>query len=217
MENTESRESKKIVALVILIATVMISTTSATYAWFALSASNATAITGNTATAALTLTVSRSAPATATNMVPQLESALGAAMNGTNKCIDGNGNTICHVYTITVKNGSSATALLTTTITFAHSADVISNGTLSTKGMPNLKWRKTTNTTQLGNYTTNDASIITTQTIEANKSLTANATAIYYIVIWINETSSAQYDSGTFTATINVNTPNGGLTSTIRS
>ena len=218
MKNTDSqnKDSKKIFALIVLIATLMITETGATYAWFALTASNSTAIAGNAATAALQLTITKNAPTTVKPMVPQTEAGLGTAMNGTNKCQDGNLNTVCHVYTIAVKNNSTAGVKITSTIKFTHSADVISNGSLTTKGMPNLKWRKTTNATTLGSNSTTDASIITAQTIEANKSLATGATATYYIVIWINETGAAQSDTGTWSATIDVNSSaGGGLTSTI--
>ena len=212
-------DSKKILTMIIMIATLMICTTSATYAYFALTPVTNNAITGTAATASLTLTVTKNYPETNTGpLVPQLETALGSAMNSTNKCVDGNGNVICQVYTVTITNSSTAGVVVNGTITFSHDQDVITSGTLTTSAMPNLKWRKTTSTTVLGTDTTNDASIITAQSLASNVSLAASASATYYMVIWISETGSEQNDTGNYSAVIEFTSSNGtGITSTITS
>ena len=90
-------DSKKIFTMLIMVFTLMICTTSATYAYFALSVEN-NAMGGTAATANLGLSVVQADLKNVdhTNvMVPQLETALGAAMNTTNKCVDGNNNVIC--------------------------------------------------------------------------------------------------------------------------
>ena len=99
-------DSKKIVILIVLIATLMLGTTGATYAYFALTATNSSTITGTAATTSLELTVTQAALKSGNTgvMVPQKEAALATAMNSTNKCVDGNNNVICKVYTITVTN-----------------------------------------------------------------------------------------------------------------
>ena len=220
--NKKNNDSKKITFTLILVLVLMVTTTGGTYAYFALSATNSTTVTGTAATASLQLTVSEKAPNGKTStgvLVPQLETYLGSAMNGTNLCVDGNTNIVCKVYEIKIENKSSAAVKLDGYITFAHSADVISNGSLATKAMPNLKWRRTTNATTLGSNTTQDASVITRQSLISNVSLAkTNGSQTYYIVIWINETNSAQNDNGTFTATIEFEGDDGrGITSTIRS
>lgn len=211
----KENDSKKIVAMIIMITTLMVCVTSATYAYFALAPVSNNSITGTAATASLTLSVTKNAP-TKTNtgvMVPQLESALASAMNSTNACVDGNTNVICQVYTITVTNTSTATVQVNGTITFSGSTN-----------MPNLKWRKATNATTLGTGTTTAANVTTAQVLDTNKSLAKNASATYYVVIWINAqldasgNEVAQTDTGTFRATIQFTSSNGtGVTSTITS
>lgn len=217
MYNSETinndNDSKKILAMIVMIATLMVCTTSATYAWFAIAPVSNNTVTGTAASAGLTLTVTKSAPtSTPGPMVPQLSSSLATAMNSTNKCIDGNGNTVCQVYTITVNNTSSAAVEVNGTITFSGSTS-----------MPNLKWYKATNATTLGatlDNTTNigtAANTASAQTLASAVDLAATSgSATYYVVVWIREINSAQEDTGTFRATIEFTSSNGtGITSTI--
>lgn len=201
----QERDSKKIIAMIVLIATLMVCTTSATYAYLAFTATN-NVMTGTVAASGLTLTVTKATQKTSNTgvMVPQLESALGTAMNSTNQCVDGNGNIVCNVYTITVSTTSTATTPTTGTITFTNPS-------------ANLKWKLVNNATTVGSNgtatkaTTSAATFATPTFTAANKSFT------YYIVVWINETGAVQTDSGTWRATIAFNNENGGITSTIRS
>ena len=206
---SNDNDSKKITFAVVAVLVLMLAVTSSTYAWFAVNATNNNVITGTASNASLELTVTKNAP-TKTNtgvMVPQLETYLGTAMNSSNGCVDSNNNIVCQVYTITVKNTSNATVTLDGTITFGNSST-----------LPNLKWRKTTNATTLGSYTTNAANVSTAQTLDTAKQLARNATETYTIVVWINEINSAQSDTGTYTATIAFTGSDGrGITSTIRS
>ncbi|MBQ6476831.1 MAG: hypothetical protein IJI43_00085, partial [Bacilli bacterium] len=100
------KDSKKILYIVVSIITLIITITGSTYAYFALSTSNNNAITGTTADVGLTLTVTKLKPNTNTTdyLVPQLESALGTAINNTNNCKDANTNTVCQVYKATLTN-----------------------------------------------------------------------------------------------------------------
>lgn len=222
VENNEIKEasdSKKIITLVVLILTVMVCTTSATYAYFALTPVTNSSVTGTAASASLALSVTKNFPTKVNTgvLVPQREAALGSAMGSTYGCVDGNTNIVCQVYTITVTNNSSAQVVVNGTITFAN----------STK-MPNLKWRKTTNTTTLGSNATNAANTTTEQALASNVTLkktgVSGNTATYYIVVWINAQLDsngkevAQTDTGTYTATIKFTSSNGtGITSTITS
>lgn len=219
VENNQSSDSKKIITLVVLILTVMVCTTSATYAYFALAPATNSAVTGTAASASLSLSVTKNFPTKANTgvLVPQKEAALASAMGSTYGCVDGNTNIVCQVYTITVTNNSSAQVVVNGTITFAN----------STK-MPNLKWRRTTNTTTLGSNATNAANTASEQSLASNitlkKSGVSGNTATYYIVVWINAqldssgNEVAQTDTGTYTATIKFTSSNGtGITSTITS
>ena len=253
--NTVNKENdndtRKIFTMLVMVFTLMICTTSATYAYFALNATDAN-MTGTAATASLTLTVTEAALGGGTNsgttqsavMVPQLETYLENAIGANYKCVDGNGNTVCKVYTITVTNTSTAAVSVNGTIQFSLS------GTDAT--MPNLKWRMIESTTSLGSDTTGSyagvavgdidtlsttADITNTSSIFdltsgsvcdiENSNITGctgvplaktNGTKTYYIVVWINEINTAQYDSGQWTGTITFTGENGkGVTSTITS
>ena len=231
----KNNDTKKIATLVILILTVMISTTGATYAYFQISASNTTAMTGTAATVELSLEVTRETPDTtkwnASNkvMVPQLSTALGTAMNATNKCVDGNSNVVCEVFKIVITNGSTSSVRLRGAVFFPG---IDSSGTSDTLVFNNLYWRQTTNANTVGNNT-----IFKTSTSETTNSTTAeaeNATLVadlllapsasqtYYVAVWIKEINSDQNntDKGTWTATVSFKdkvNPNKGVTSTITS
>ena len=224
-------DSKKITITLVLILVLMVTTTGGTYAYLALSANNATTVTGTVASTGLTLAVEQQPLKNTTNtgvMVPQLETYLGTAMNGTNKCVDGNDNVVCKVYKVTITNTSSSAVSVVGTIQFSG------NGS-----MTNLKWRRTSNATTLGSYSTiavgtntsnkYDLSAGTACTTNATQGTQSGCTTVnlkktgvtgnsqdFYFVVWINETGAVQTDSGTFTATIEFIGANGrGVTSTI--
>jgi len=232
VNSNKETDTRKIFTMVVLIFTLMICTTSATYAYFAISATSQN-MTGTAATASLSLSVVQADLKNATNsgvMVPQRESALGTAMNSTNKCVDGNDNIVCKVYTVTVTNGSSAAVRVRGTIQFSGNTN-----------MPNLKWRRADSATSLGsnNSVAVGTNTTTTYDIVAGTSCTTvggvdtgctpislaktNGSATYYIVVWINapmtgDIEQSQNDSGTWSATIRFEGENGsGITSTITS
>ena len=225
-------DSKKITITLVLILTLMVTTTGGTYAYLAFGDTiNNNTVTGSIASASLQLTVAEQAPNGETStgvMVPQLETYLGTAMNGTNKCVDGNDNVVCKVYKVTITNTSSSAVSVVGTIKFSG------NGS-----MTNLKWRRTSNATTLGSYSTiavgtntsnkYDLSAGTACTTNATQGTQSGCTTVnlkktgvtgnsqdFYFVVWINETGAVQTDSGTFTATIEFIGANGrGVTSTI--
>lgn len=229
-ENTsKDNDSRKIVTMVVMVCALMLCTTGATYAYFALTATNNVA-TGTAATASLTLAVSEAtlggtlSGTTQTNkMVPQEDTTLGTAMGTSYKCVDGNGNTVCKVYSITVTNGSTAAVKVIGTIQFSGN-----------DSMPNLRFRRTESETALGSYTTSAVGadttglwdIVTTGstcTVSAgggcnSVSLAAGGSTTFYIVVWIEETGDTQTDTGTWRGTITFQGENGtGVTSTITS
>lgn len=233
-ENNKPKNSKKIVITTALILLLMISVTGATYAYFAISATNSATVTGTAAEVGLTLQV-KEAPLTTPNtgvMVPQLASAIGTAINNSNKCVDGNGNIVCKVYEIKITNEGTAAVEVNGTIAFVSTTNGKAIGT-------NLKWRRIQSNTALSSTTTGayaqagvTASTSATDLISGTActvgsncqpiSIGAGAYETYYIVIWINEiTTGDQYGvdgDRTFTGTITFTASNGkGVTSTITS
>lgn len=231
----KNNDSKKILTLIILIATIMISTTGATYAYFAFSASSNNTITGTAATASISFSATPSLiapPSTATDyttkpMVPQkalngstnvLQKALtGVKPTGESAvipCVDANKNVVCRAYTFTIKNDSTATAVLRGRIKFNWA---------SGSSFTNLKWKLMTNATTVAASSGNAGLSATTafQDFETNISLAPDGTKQFWVIVWIEETGAVQNstDYGTWYGTIEFinNTDGSGLTSTITS
>ena len=190
---------------VIGVATLIVAIIGATFAYFTATASNSTTIAGNAASVGLTLSVEKVSHGDK-GLVPQLETALSAAMKGkdgagtgSDSCIDGNGNTVCQVYKITVGNTGTAEAKLTGTLDL-------------TKGsITNLKWATVTG---WGSEPAAQGAKADNKLVE-NVTISGSGSQEYYVVIWIQETNAAQEDTGGFSGTVAFNAADGsGVTST---
>lgn len=216
----KNNDSKGISFLTIAILTIIVAIAGSTFAFFQVTASNNNIIKGDSAYTAnsLQLTVALSSTNATGKLVPQLavsgttnvlQSAVTGA-TGKGSCVDANGNTICKVYTITVKNNTTTKYYVTGTLA------------LTADSMPNLKWARGTSATA-GFSGTGTTYTKTDTALASNVELAGGASASYYVVIWINETGSAQTDSGSFSGTVTFNgystsgTSVSGVTSTIRS
>ena len=213
IKDSRQEEKKKNFFLSLGLIVFALCVTGATYAYFALTASN-NAITGTVGGATLTLTVNKIVPTnTTTNMIPQLESTLDEAISSTYNCVDDHDNVVCQVYKATITNTGQATAELKGTIAFTYTTN--STYTVEEK-LPNLKWKRITDATTIGEYNTYQA-LTTEQAFEESKVFAPGGTEDYYFVVWIDETGEVQLDSGTFNAIINFESADGeGITSTIR-
>ena len=210
---------------VIGVATLIVAIIGATFAYFTATASNNT-VTGKAAQAGLELEVKQTSTGTG-DMVPQLNSAIASAVTGTDSksCVDGNGNTVCKVYSVTLTNTGSSAVTVSGTIAFT-------GGTFT-----NLKWGKadvvTGFTADNSKYVAMGATPVTDIVNPAKTDTNAAVTTLqatgqegnsitFYIVVYIDETSTKQdeTDTGTFTGTITFNsasadgTSTSGLTST---
>ena len=126
----KEKDFRNIALTVLGVFIVLAIVSGSTFAYYAFTATNSNTITGTAATAqGLALSVTKLAGGTG-NMVPQLSNTLRKAIVGTsaNKCIDGNGNTVCHIYRIDLTNAATAAFAYRVNISF-------SGGTFS-----NLKW-----------------------------------------------------------------------------
>lgn len=213
----EKNDFKGITFISIGILTIVVAIAGATYAWFAVSATNTNVVSGESGykdtTLILTVDDSTKTSVGSKSLIPQKDSAIQSAVTGDDDngpCVDANGNAICKVYTITVKNNTTTTYYVDGT--FALTAD----------GMPHLKWAKGTSATAgfpspSGTYNTK-----ATTTLVNDVKLTGGASASYYVVVWISEANAAQTDSGRFTGTVTFTGSNAagsstGITSTITS
>ena len=185
---------------VIGVATLIVAIIGATFAYFTATASNNTTIAGNAASVGLNLSVEKVSSGDK-GLVPQLEETLNNAMVGTDgqTCVDANNNTVCQVYNITVQNTGTAEAKLSGTLTL-------------TKGnVKNLKWATVTG---WGSSPTAGEEVVNDVLVDS-VTISGSGSQEYYAVIWIDETTEAQDDSGTFTGTVTFNAADGsGVTST---
>ena len=190
---------------VIGVATLIVAIIGATFAFFTATANDTSTIQGNAATVSLGLSVEKVSDGEK-GLVPQLEKALSSAMKGVDgagtgedSCVDANGNTVCQVYKITVTNSGTGDAKL--------------NGTLALeKGdVANLKWATVTGwgTDPVAQGAKGD------NNIDTNVTVTGGGNKEYYVVIWIEELTTPQDDTGNFTGIVTFNAADGqGVTST---
>lgn len=213
----KNNDFKGIAFISVGILTIVVAIAGATYAWFAVSATNNNVVSGESGytASALTLTVTHSTNSSVgtKKLIPQKDTAIQKAVTGASgkgACVDANGNAICKVYTITVKNNTTTQYYVDGTFT------------LKADSMPNLKWTKGTSATAgfpspTGTYNTKANTGLVSDVV-----LAGGASASYYVVVWISEANAAQTDSGTFTGTVTFTGSNAagsstGITSTITS
>ena len=184
--------------LLIFLMAFVISIAGATYAYFAVTKSNTTSISGDAAMINLNLSVRKILPLENSSngyIVPQRSGTLANAMNGS--CVDSNNNIVCQVYSVTIRNNSTASVMLDGKIYFFSDEQMQSN--IST-AMPNLKWKlvesfdeETISNSVLGNASINSASsgggIFSDDLL-----LSSNQEGKFYLIVWVNETNSSQTD-----------------------
>ena len=231
MDNNEygsKKNTKRILVTSFLILLLVVSVTGATYAYFAISATNDNTISGTAADPKLELTVEKIAPAAsvATMMVPQYsaynnKNTLKTAIDAS--CVDGNGNVVCQIYRIVIKNSSTNSAALRLRETLSLTA--ASGSTYN-----NLKWytiAKGNNVNQAtatgaqtytypGSFSAaygNASTVNTLGQYTGATTLSQNNYRYYYVVVWIEEigqdqgsgAAATRKDQGTFTGTVTVN------------
>ena len=221
----ENRKGPGVFYAVVGVATLVVAIIGATFAYFSASAANNEAITGNTAEAGgVELTITP-VTTTGTNMLPlnlmdntkatdpatgaadQFADALGATKGAS--CKDSNGNNVCQVYSITVKNKST-----TSTVQVRGTLNLATEAT-------NMKWQLLetgTSTARADFATVVDKGVTGDVTVGGNtgatgkaaasQSLAAEASATYYVLVWLEETGAAQETadaSKSFTGTVTFN------------
>lgn len=171
-------------------------------------------------------------------MVPQksyenskniLQLALNGA-TGKDKCVDSNDNAICRAYTFFIKNTSSAAINVRGSITFQN---ISTTNSASSNYFPNLYWKlmdSATTVTVSSAASTKQEAFSTTAPIHASTSqvffntsnlyLSPGASQQYWLITWIEETSTSQADKGTFNISLKFDAYQGdssigGITSTI--
>lgn len=170
---------------VIGVATLIVAIIGATFAYFSVNANiaNNSDISGNTVNVSettITGTLTRVTPSTV-SMVPLKTTDLGKGITGADgkgQCIDENGAKVCDIYTLTIKNTSSAPVSLAGDLT------------ITATDMTDLRWSLLESTTSATGATAKEVS---DTVIVANELLAAGTgEKTYYFVIWFNETDADQ-------------------------
>ena len=200
MKEKRKNENAALIYAIVGVTVLIVAIVGSTFAFFSASETAANKIVGTAASVGLELTLSDETTNATGNLIPIDETdlskgAVGYESNG--KCIDKNGNTVCKIYKVTVKNTSTATALLSGSVNITPD---------SGSTFKNLKWNKMTNITTPGT-----GYPITTTALTTKESFTAGQTKDYYIMVYINNIDSNQSseDTGSFTGTVTFNSASG--------
>ena len=191
---------------VIGVATLIVAIIGATFAYFSVNASitNNSDIAGSTVELSDTTiagTLTRVTPSTV-SMVPLKTEELQQGITGEDghQCIDKNGAKVCDIYTLTIKNTSSAPVSLA------------GNLTITATDMTDLRWSLLKNTTSAEGATAKEVS---DTVIVANELLAAETgEKTYYFVIWFNETDGDQNAQAgkSYTGTVTFTAAGGKIT-----
>ena len=212
-----NRKGSGVFYAVVGVATLVVAIIGATFAYFSASDTKAD-ITGTTAeSGGITLTVT-AITAKDTKLIPlnlvtgtsdptdQFADALGTTKG--DSCKDSNGNTVCQVYSVYVKNNSK-----TSTVNVRGTLNLATEST-------NMKWQLLTDeasTTRAAFATVVDKGVTGNITVGGNtggdstdknvasQTLGAERDATYYVLVWLEETGAEQQvaDAGqAFTGTV---------------
>ena len=212
----ENRKGTGVFYAVVGVATLVVAIIGATFAYFSASATAETKVTGTAATVGLSVSLEKVSKDATGGLIPISESLLTKALtgdtaSGNKMCLDKDGNTVCQLYKITVKNTGNAAATLNGTLT------------LTATGYKNLKWANVNKDSGLTAATTpaeipaDNLNASSVSAITTNEVFNGGDIKYYYIMIYINEINSAQEkdDTGSFEGTVTFGGPSGkGTTAT---
>ena len=189
---------------VIGVATLIVAIIGATFAYFSVNANitNNNGISGDTVNVSdttITGTLTRVTPSTV-SMVPLKTEELqnGITGEGGQQCIDENGAKVCDIYTLTIKNTSSAPVSLAGDLT------------ITATDMTDLRWSLLKSTTSAEGAIAKE---VGNTEIVANELLAAETgEKTYHFVIWFNETDQPQNAQAgkSYTGTVTFTAANGG-------
>ncbi len=197
-----NRKGPGVFYAVIGIATLVVAIIGATFAFFSASDTDVETIQGSTAEIGLQLTVTPVTTSQANGgLIPILETDLEKGLAGDSatenvSCLDKNGNTVCQVYKIDVKNTGNSTVVLKGTLT------------LNAETIKDLKWTKLNGEKELGENAKNAKEVTN---LEDSISVNGSDTHTIYVMVYINETSTEQNTSnnGQFTGIVSYNAADG--------
>lgn len=187
------------------LAIIIIITTGTTFAYFSSSAGSNNSITGKTMNFDVDLKLDT--VYNATQLVPLSDSLVDDAIKKTsNKCIDTKGNQVCSLFKLTLTNNGDAQKLngYVSTDTTTYTTDNLKYQIFNSSYVPVSDVMTISRTLNNKVYFKKSSNMVSTSINSTN--------VIYYLVIWLKETSSLQTSdySKTFSGKIGFESVSGG-------
>ena len=194
------------------VAVLIVAVAGSAYAYYSATATDKDTVKGTAGGgAAPTLTVKKESNASG-NLVPidktvetltkgakgwnTTSNAVNTAWNAAQSCTDKNGNTVCQVYSVTVKNNSNTSVIYDITLTALSGA--------KTPNLDAVKMASNISVTSVTSIKGVNKGICTTTSVAGGGTSTA-----CYFMVFITNLNSAQTDSGSFTGTVTAVGSNG--------
>lgn len=194
------------------VAVLIVAVAGSAYAYYSATATDTSTVKGTAGGgAAPTLTVKKESNASG-NLVPidktaetltkgakgwnTTSNAVNTSWNAAQSCTDKNGNTVCQVYSVTVKNNSNTSVIYDISLT-ALSGE-------KTKNLDAVKMASNISVTSETSIKGVNKGICTTASVAGGGTSTA-----CYFMVFITNLNSAQTDSGAFTGTVTAVGSNG--------
>lgn len=219
MEENKGNMQKAPLAYAILGVTVLVlAIAGSTFAYFTASANADTPIEGEALSIKLGVTMSKVSKVgeNGEGLIPiydgsvtededgaSVTSQLQAAASATNQCVDTKKYTVCQVYEISLTNtGEDSTTV-----------DVTLN--INKKSLSNLKWANMTDATTVSTGSnaihdiTSNVDAVVIEDVALTKDNTEDNPVKKYIMVYVNNTGTAQTDTGDFTGVVTVTASTG--------
>lgn len=194
------------------VAVLIVAVAGSAYAYYSATATDTSTVKGTAGGgAAPTLTVKKESNASG-NLVPidktvetltkgakgwnTASNAVNTAWNAAQSCTDKNGNTVCQVYSVTVKNNSNTSVIYDISLTALSGA--------KTPNLDAVKMASNISVTSVTSIKGVNKGICTTASVAGGGTSTA-----CYFMVFITNLNSAQTDSGSFTGTVTAVGSNG--------
>lgn len=194
------------------VAVLIVAVAGSAYAYYSATATDTSTVKGTAGGgAAPTLTVKKESNASG-NLVPidktaetltkgakgwnKTSNAVNTSWNAAQSCTDKNGNTVCQVYSVTVKNNSNTPVIYDISLTALSGA--------KTQNLDAVKMASNISVTSVTSIKGVDKGICTTASVAGGSTSTA-----CYFMVFITNLNSAQTDSGAFTGTVTAVGSNG--------
>lgn len=194
------------------VAVLIVAVAGSAYAYYSATATDTSTVKGTAGGgAAPTLTVKKESNASG-NLVPidktaetltkgakgwnTTSNAVNTAWNAAQSCTDKNGNTVCQVYSVTVKNNSNTSVIYDISLTALSGA--------KTPNLDAVKMASNISVTSVTSIKGVNKGICTTASVAGGSTSTA-----CYFMVFITNLNSAQTDSGAFTGTVTAVGSNG--------